>query len=503
MKQMNRKSWPLRLPGFASRAAAVMAAALCAGGFLSPRASGAARPPDAADLVEVKRGTLEDLVKGEGHLEAANSVIIRAPYVPVRGRRTKVMKLVPEGTQVKPGDFLVDLDKEGMDQRERRQLADVERAKAELADAEETLRGERARLKTEVERTEKDHAIARSQQDLVLAKPYYMDRLKAEVAQQQAKMAVAHARAAHQTAATLAAKGHRTQQDAELKKLDLDLALIELKRREIERRVVLAGAPQLERRRAELRVARARTLSERAKVNMEWRLKQLEAHVVGARADLEMEQKDLKRLRRIRKGLTITAKTSGVVVYGKTSGHGGLGKIKEGAEVWQHMKLLSIPDTSRMLLKVDVEEPYFSRVSRGQPAKVFVGALGGAEFPARVHGVGRVFREKGEDESKPWLGKGEPTGTKIFHVTLEILKSDKRLEPGLNGRAHIQTRVRKDVLHLPHTAVFSAGTKHYVYRLDAGRLVQRTVTVGDTIGGRIEIRTGLKEGDEISLTPPE
>jgi len=54
------------------------------------------------------------------------------------------------------------------------------------------------------------------------------------------------------------------------------------------------------------------------------------------------------------------------------------------------------------------------------------------------------------------------------------------------------------VIAVPEEAVFLDGSERYVFvREDEGRFVKRRVSVGLATGAKIEIKEGLKMGDEV------
>ncbi len=60
----------------------------------------------------------------------------------------------------------------------------------------------------------------------------------------------------------------------------------------------------------------------------------------------------------------------------------------------------------------------------------------------------------------------------------------------------------RGVPSLPLAAVFSDGPRHFVFKKDATGFVRITVAIGVNNLERVEIRSGLKLGDEIALARP-
>lgn len=107
---------------------------------------------------KAERGEFVVQVRERCELQAENARKIVCP----RFRRwmpMKITKLVPEGSTVKEGDFLMSLDKTELKRIERDREADVRRAKAEVERLKKTLAIERDKLTSELERRKADFRI--------------------------------------------------------------------------------------------------------------------------------------------------------------------------------------------------------------------------------------------------------------------------------------------------------------------------------------------------------
>jgi len=61
----------------------------------------------------------------------------------------------------------------------------------------------------------------------------------------------------------------------------------------------------------------------------------------------------------------------------------------------------------------------------------------------------------------------------------------------------VKVAVLKDVVTVPSTAVTEEDGKKFVKVLEGGKPVPREVTVGRVNGDRTEVKSGIKEGEDI------
>ncbi len=99
-------------------------------------------------LYTVKRGDLKISIPVEGELEAVESFVVRAP-VNAWGN-IRIVKIVPEGTLVKKGDFLIQFDTSEQEQRLHEAQNKLETAMANLASTKADIQNEMAELENSI-----------------------------------------------------------------------------------------------------------------------------------------------------------------------------------------------------------------------------------------------------------------------------------------------------------------------------------------------------------------
>ncbi|WP_062384824.1 efflux RND transporter periplasmic adaptor subunit [Demequina iriomotensis] len=92
-------------------------------------------------------------------------------------------------------------------------------------------------------------------------------------------------------------------------------------------------------------------------------------------------------------------------------------------------------------------------------------------------------------------------GSATYAVELQVTGAVEGLYEGTSVGAEIVYLRRVDVLAVPSNAVTTAdGVSTVTVVDDAGAEEERTVTVGETIGGYTEITAGLTEGEQLQVT---
>ncbi|MGB4833456.1 MAG: efflux RND transporter periplasmic adaptor subunit [Candidatus Moraniibacteriota bacterium] len=88
-----------------------------------------------------------------------------------------------------------------------------------------------------------------------------------------------------------------------------------------------------------------------------------------------------------------------------------------------------------------------------------------------------------------------------YKVQFRLARSDEHLKEGMTGNIDIQTAMRTNVLWVPFRALTKEGTKTFAQVKQADQTFKKVeVTTGlEGDDGTIEVKTGLKEGDEVTI----
>jgi HlyD family secretion protein len=151
--------------------------------------------------------------------------------------------------------------------------------------------------------------------------------------------------------------------------------------------------------------------------------------------------------------------------------------------------VITMAGTDLLYLKGLVDENELARVALGQEARVRTEAYGDRTFAGRV------------TEIAP-MGKRVQNVT-YFELEIEIVDDEAELlRPRMSADAEIVAEVVEDTLVLPETALRYRGEQIYVdTRVGGGTagIEPKDIEVGIVDGSRVQILSGLAEGDEVLL----
>ncbi len=186
----------------------------------------------------------------------------------------------------------------------------------------------------------------------------------------------------------------------------------------------------------------------------------------------------------------IYAPQSGMVAYHvESNGWGSSTSIKEGVAVRYRQPILSIPDLNHMQVNTSVHETVVNRVHEGMRATVRIDAFPDRCYDAVVHSLD-VLPDPGT-----WIS----SDTRTYKTVVTIPEQVQGIKPGMTAVVEIQLDHLTDVLCVPVQAIVQRGGKSWCYMNKNGQLRKTLVAIGQTNCQYAEIRDGLVAGDQIVL----
>jgi membrane fusion protein, copper/silver efflux system len=155
--------------------------------------------------------------------------------------------------------------------------------------------------------------------------------------------------------------------------------------------------------------------------------------------------------------------------------------VTDGQAIHAGDNLFLIADRSLLWVDVAVFEMDAPVVKMGTSVSVIVGALPGHRYPGRI-----TFIQPNVDER-----------TRTLTARVEVVNRDGQLRPGMYATVELSPAAT-NALVVPLEAVLPTGTRNIVFvNRGDGTFMPREVQVGMRSDSLIEIRQGLKAGDEV------
>ena len=207
-----------------------------------------------------------------------------------------------------------------------------------------------------------------------------------------------------------------------------------------------------------------------------------EARFQASQAQLDLAQAQLQAASSRRDELRINL--ANTTVNSPVTGFVAKRLVDPGAYVTQNVTLLSVVDISTVRLVVNLVERDLRKVTVGAGGSVSVDAYPGEQFTGRVARVAPVL---------------DPA-TRTAEMEVEVPNPTGRLKPGMYARVRLLSSRKAGALVVPKTAVVDSQGRKGVFLVQQNQAVFRVVTVGLEEPTRVEVTTGLKEGERVVTT---
>jgi RND family efflux transporter MFP subunit len=207
-----------------------------------------------------------------------------------------------------------------------------------------------------------------------------------------------------------------------------------------------------------------------------------DARFQAAQAQLELAQaqnaQSGARLEELRLTLGNT------IIRSPVDGFVGQRFLDVGGFASTNQPVFSVVDIRLVRLVANLVERDVKRVPIGTPAVVEVDAFPGEQFTGRVGRVAPVFDPQ----------------TRTAQMEIEVPNPAGRLKPGMYARVDLRVGDKPDALSVPRNAVVDHGGARGVFVADGQTARFRKVETGIQSPERVEILSGLREGERVVTT---
>ena len=443
---------------------------------------------------EVQQGPLTISVTVSGSIQAREKVVIKNE---LEGSST-ILYLVPEGTRVKQGELLVDLDVSNLiDQRVDQEIK-VQNADAAYISARENLAIVESQAKSDIDKAQLTYDFA--MQDLKKYRegeyPKLVKEAQTQISTRQEELNLAKEKVkwsrvlfdekylSQSELQTDELSAYRSQNNLDLSKSDLDL---------------------LENYTYKRQIAQLVSDVTQAEMALERMHRQANANIIQASATLQAKlsefNQEKNKLQKINDQIgkaKIYAPMDGLVVY-FTSVSMGMGRrgsqepLEEGQMVRERQELIHLPTTSSYMVVTKIPEPSLEKIHIGLPVRITIDALPGKVLTGKVTSIGPL-----PDAQDIFMNPD----LKVYNAQINIDGDGNDLRSGMGCQTEIIVDYFPDTTYVPIEAVLRVGGKPTVFVANGNKWAPRTVDLGPDNNRLAQIKSGLKKGEIVLLTPP-
>jgi HlyD family secretion protein len=376
------------------------------------------------------------------------------------GSSTTILDVVPEGTIVKEGDWLLDLDSASLKLEETNQKIQVSTRESQLAQAQNTLKA------AEIAKTEYLEGLYPSQEKLILTE-YYL-------AEQNKKTAEEGVRSAK----SLLEKNIITARQLETAEVGLQNAVNALDN-------------------AQTKLDTLRKLTKQKEMTV------LQANIDSAMANVKTQEQglqlELDKLKDIQEQIgkcTITAPAPGQVVYANEtdmfrSSSSSQFIVTPGAMVRERQVIIKLPNAEDMQVKATVNEARVTLIRPGLPVSVRVDALKDEMLEGEVTKVNQYAEPINFSSGN----------IRKYATIIKIKNPPPELRVGMNAEVRIHVERMPNVLQVPVQALAELKGHYFTLIRKGDDFETREVKIGSTNDKVATVASGLKEGEELVMNP--
>lgn len=409
-------------------------------------------------IATVTSGPFIQEVLERGEVQSSHSVEVRCEVAARGSYGVSIIQIVPEGTYVKEGDFLVKLDDSALQSELNQQQIACNTSRALAVEAQA------------------DYDGAKLAMDEYMNGPFRQDEQALESEEFVQQEDLRRAEEYYRYSQKLAARGYTTEVQLEADRFAVEKA-----------RKSLAVV------RTKLEVLRRFT-----KVKT---TKQLQASVETAEARLRTRENthnlDNERLEKIKDYIAkceIKAPAAGQVIYANDgpSASNGDPLIAEGKNVRERQVLIRLPDPKQMRVLARVNEARIDQVRKGMKVHVSVDAFPDGQLDGTVQSVGEY----------PLPNIIPYSTVKEYAAEIEITNPPEALRSGMTAKVAIQVSAIDQAVQVPLQAILERDDRHFCLVPDEdGHMEAREVELGVSNDSMVVIKKGLVPDEQVLLAP--
>jgi HlyD family secretion protein len=458
---------------------------------------------EAAKFVPVRKADLKITVTEDGKLKA----IKYHPIFPQLKGSASITFIVPEGTQVKKGDKVVEFDKKALQDALQTRSGELEAARREVVMKEEALKIQRATSKAAVKAalTKKDEADVALKVYRDLEGPKKLQEMESQKNEYLTKL-----QAAQKTLDEFKKQleDQLFNEDSQRRRIEAQVAdaretvdsykkaieQIEVSKKVFKRydypQNIKTKMQAIEN--ADLEVEKARVAANSEVLAKEAEYNKVRDSIIRLTRDIEDLGQQIERME-------LKAPADGMVLYGDPSNERSYyydeSRIRVGANWYGSNTIVTIPDLSAFEVTLTIGEEYRGKLQEGIPTTLTMEAIPGLLIAGKLTEISKLARNR-----HPW----DQSSPKVFDGKVLPDKNDPRMIPGMSVRVEMLAETVNNALVVPVEGIFNEDgrTVCYVKRhTPEGGVDRREVEVGKSNEHLAQVLKGLREGELVDVSP--
>lgn len=501
--QANASPKSARRRGLAIKAGLIVAAlggssvgvwALAQSSTPSAKTATTSKPTSRADVAVARTLAFEISTTSNGELAAKNQLELRSELE----RPSTIQFIVPEGSRVKQGEKLVQLNSDDIQRSIDEDTQRLESAKAEVVAAENAY---------QIQINDNASALRKAELELALSQlalrqwrdgDAVKKRQQLETRVDTTELELERLAEKFRRSQELLAEGFLSKDECDRDEVAYINAISSYQSALLDLEVYEQYEFTRDEKQKNADVSEKRAEVDRVRLNNERQLASREANRNNQRQQLALLETKLEKSRKQLAACTIVAPKDGLVVYGNTVQQSRWGwsngeTMQIGTQVQPNELIMVLPDTSEMVANVRVHESLAGRVRPGLPVQLKIEAAGGRVFEGTVDSIG-VMAESG--------GWRDPNLREYTVVVKLAAAASDELKPAMRVEARIILENVDETITVPIQSLFTEGAVQFVYRPEGTKFVKHPVRIGRRSETIAEVAAGLSEGETVLLRTP-
>jgi HlyD family secretion protein len=446
---------------------------------------------------EVKQGPLKISVTETGAIQPREKIIVKNQ---VEGQTT-IVYLLDEGTKVKKGDLMMELDSSSLSDKKIDQEIAVQNAEAARIDASENYEVAKNQAQSDVDQAKLNYEFAKQDLEKYI-QGEYPDQLKeAESQITLAEEELVQAEDRLDWSEKLYKEGYLSQSELERDRLSYSQKELALELRKRAKQLLENYTYKRQLAKLESDVSQAKSALERTTRKAKANVAQAEANKAAKQAEYERKYAQLKKIENQLEKTKIYAPADGTIIYASSaemSMHrfgSRTEPLKLGNSVRERQELIHLPTTSGFIVNISIPESSLGKVKVGLPALITVDTIPNVIYTGTVTSVSSVVNAE-----NAFMNPDLKTYDTV--ITLDNGGNMDLLRSGMTCSAEIIIDQYDNAVYAPVQSVMNVGGKSTVYIVKGNNIIPRTVEIGLDNNVVIRIASGLKPGEVVSLSPP-